>query len=214
MSDYWAPPGSMSQTTKSSPNEGDVWDDTTQKGFMVYADGIKQVLAGVIFTATADNSVTNSTSELSALPTGVGTKTLPANFFVVGKAVRIKGGGVFSTAVAAQGTLNVKVKYGSTILSQSTAFTPVANLTTQGFDFEVIIVCRTTGATGTVTTTGGFTYSIGLNLARDVNDLVNSGNTTTIDTTASTALDVTATWGSASSSNIVKTTTCTISVEN
>lgn len=200
-------------SVSSSTTSGDVWRDSTQKGLSIFMNGIQQQVTTGIFTQTADATVANTTTETSIIGTGVGTKTLPANFFIAGKTVRIRGGGKFSTKAAPTGNVTVKVKYGSTVIASYTLSTQVPDgASGQPFDYELIITCRTTGATGTVMMTGFLTHfakSIGTN-GRDWANLNNGGATTTIDTTASSALDVTWTWATADASNTATGTVCEI----
>lgn len=204
----------MNTFSNTSPTNGNVWYDPTQLVLFMNLDGITQSFVGTIFTSSTNKVITNTVTETSAVPTGVGSLTLPANFWVVGKTIRIRGGGVFSTAAALPGTFTVKVKYGSTVLATSSAFTAVANLSTQGFSLDSTLTCMSTGATGTLFVNGGFNYSTGLNLSRNFNDLTNAGATVTVNTTTSNLLDVTATWGTASASNILNTTNAIVEVFN
>jgi len=133
---------------------------------------------------------------------GVGTKTLPANFFVAGKMVKIKVRGILTAGSGGTSDLSIKIKLGSTSLGTA----KVDNLSTStvyGFDFEGFIVCYTTGGSGTVKATTDFTYASNTDGAggtgRNI-DYTGVGSTTTIDTTASQAITVTAAWDSTSGS--------------
>lgn len=201
-------------TAPTTPNDGDAWNDSTQKALQTFLDGIKQTQVGCIFTQTADQTVTNTTTETTALGTGVGTKTLPANFFVPGKTIRLRVGGVYSTPGLSTPSVIVRVKYGSTVLASVTTTSLLSGASALRFDGEVLITCRTTGATGTVITDGDIEYLTGITGTLAVEPLNNSGNTTTIDTTTSNALDVTVQWDSATATRIAKATACFIEVLN
>lgn len=200
-------------TAPSSPVEGDMWADSTQKAEIGFIDGIKQARNGCIFTQTADKTVTNTVTETSIVGTGVGTATLPANFFVAGKSVRFKIGGVYSTPVSVP-SIVVKIKLGSTIIAQVTTTSLLSNASSLEFNGEVTLTCRSTGASGTVMTHGYIEYATGITGTIAVDALNNGGATTTVDTTASKLLDATITWDSATSTRIAKSTVCTMEVLN
>lgn len=198
----------------TSPVEGDMWADSTQKAIYMYADGVKQSGPGVLFTQTADKTVTNTVTETSIMGTGVGTATLPANFFVAGKTVRFRIGGVYSTPSLATPSVIVKVKYGATVIATVTTTALLSGATNLEFDGEVAITCRTTGSSGTVMVHGDIEYATGVAGTIAVDPLNNAGATTTINTTTSNALDVTIQWDTATATRIVKSTVTTIEVLN
>jgi hypothetical protein len=189
---YWGTSGSNRFIT----------DDTTQKVFRTYQAGGTQYLESSLFTQTATGTIANSTTETTISSTGVGTLTLPANFFVAGKTVRIKGHGFHSSTGSP--TLNLKVKFGSTVIDATGTHT-MHNVTNGYFGFESMITCRTTGASGTVFAQGVFT---------DVNDLVSMGNTATItvNTTTTQAITITAQWGTANAGNTISLTNLVVEV--
>lgn len=201
-------------TAPTSPVEGDMWADSTQKAVAMYVDGMTQYGPGVIFTQTADQTVTNTVTETTILGTGVGTKTLPANFFAVGKTIRLRVGGVYSTPALATPSLIIKVKYGATVIATVTTTALLSGATNLEFDGEILITCRTTGASGTVMVHGDVEYATGVAGTISVDPLNNAGATTTIDTTASNALDVTVQWDTATSTRIAKSTVSAIEILN
>lgn len=197
-----------------STGDGDFWYDDTQQALQGYigkaATPLEQTFSTCPFTATASATVANTTTETSILGTGVGTKTLPANFFVAGKTLRV----VVKGHIADTGTptLRIRCKLGSTTIVDTGAQTLLAITGTRGFEAEFLLTCRTTGASGTVFGQGDFQY----NSAAVTGNVIDAPNTaaTTVDTTASQAVDVTATWGTASASNTITGTNVTIEVLN
>lgn len=189
-------------------SEGNVWKDSTQKSVGAYVDGLKQMLSGCIFTQTADKTVANTTTETSIVGTGVGGLTLPANFFVAGKTIRIALSGVYSTVAVTGDTVTIKVKYGSTVLALKATSALVTGGTNLFWGAEILVICRSTGGSGTVQVSGGVEYQIAS--AVTVTDELNhpsgtaGGGTATIDTTASALLDVTITHSAANAANTVK----------
>lgn len=174
---------------------------------------IREALPGVTFTQTADKTVTNTVAETSILGTGVGTLTLPANFFIAGKTIRIKVGGVYSTPGVAT-TLTIKVKYGATVIATIVTTALLAGAVALEFEVESLITCRTTGAGGTVMVHGHTQYSTGVAGTSALDPLNNAGVATVINTTTSNALDVTVQWDAATATRIVTSTITTVEVLN
>lgn len=197
-------------TAPTSPNSGDVWTDTTQKTFSTYQAGIKQPLVGTTFTATADATVANTVTETSVIGSGVGTLTLPANFFVAGKTVRVSLKGKIATTGTP--TLQFKAYLGSTAVVDTTAVTLATITGTNMWAATFDITCRTTGATGTVISQGAVAYFTAVGSPNGIASPTTA--TTTINTTASQALEVKITWGTASSSNTITGTNATVTVMN
>lgn len=161
--------------------------------------------AGVLFSQTSSKTVTNSTTETSIIGTGIGTMTLPANFWTVGRIVRINFAGIFSTA-AIPGNLTIKIKLGSVVIASGIISNIISNAANASFNGIGKITCRSTGSSGTVVINGILMYSAGNLLPYNSLDLNNAGATSTIDTTASQLFDITDTFATASTSNII---TCT-----
>lgn len=156
--------------------------------------------------SVADKTVANTTSETSLIGASpIGSATLAANSLVKGKTVRIKARGYMSTSNAA-GTIEIKIKAGSTVLVTTTAQTIDNNMANLMWTIEADICCRSVGTTGSVMTQGDFYHS----KASSPNDIschsMVSTAAVTVDTTTSQALDCTVTWGTASASNAI---TCT-----
>jgi hypothetical protein len=196
---------------------GDTGTDSTQKTLATYQAGVKQALQGVIFTATADASVTNTMTGATILGTGVGTKTLPANFFVAGKTVRVKWSGVYSSDAVTPGTMTVDFRLGGNIEATSAAFTmPTSGNSSTIVEGELTCTCRTTGASGTMSIVGWVSFETST-AGSDVRFAVvnGSGNQPAVaDTTAALAIDVQADWGTADADNGITVQNVTIEVLN
>lgn len=179
--------------------EGDIWNDSTNKTFACYVNGVKQFINGNLFAQTASATCANTTTETTISSTGQGTLTLPANFLVAGKTLKFKAQGFYSTTLTP--TLTFKFKFGSTVVVTTGAVTTVAGSNSL-WEFDGTITCRTTGGSGTVFTQGkalliGAT-PLFLPAVKTATDTVN--------TTSSHNITVTAQWGTASASNTI---TCT-----
>lgn len=169
------------------------------------------------FIATSDSTVTNTTNETSVIGGGNGSATLAANILIPSKSIIMYGGGVYSAAAITPGNVLVKVKYGSTVLASGTANSGLflAGASALGFSFQLIITCRTSGASGSVKVYGGlnFTQSSATGTLGRL-DLFNGGSAITIDTTTASLLDVTVTPSVASTSNIIQCTHAILSFLN
>lgn len=155
-----------------------------------------------IFNATASATVANTTTETTLVGTGTGSLTLPVNFLAVAKAIEIEAWGTIATLVTP--TLRLKVKLGSTVVIDTTAATLLTITGTNLWSAKASIDCRTAGASGTVFGQGMAMYYTS---ATGIAGIASPNTTTsTVDTTATQAIDATATWGTASASNTI---TCT-----
>lgn len=198
-------------TSPTTPVSGDIWHDSTQKALIKSVAGVKQTTPGVLYTSTADGTIGNSTTETTVIGTGVGTKTLPANFFVAGKTIRVRVFGYYSTKAAPVGTFTLRCKLGSTAIETVTP-TLTASMTSRQWSCEFLITCRTTGVSGTVYGQGELRLFTAA--ATVVGNEALSTATTTIDTTASQTVEVTAQWGTANASNTITGTNAIIEVLN
>ena len=178
--------------------DGDFWNDSTQGALQTFTSGIEQTLVGVIFTQTADQTIANTTAETSMFGTGVGTLTLPANFWTVGKTIRVEIHGDF--ADTGNPTAEVQAYYGATSLIDSGAIALSGLGGTEEWETEVVITCRSIGATGTVETIIDWEYETTTGSSA-IERLDVAGVLRTIDTTAAGALDATFQWGTAAAAN-------------
>jgi hypothetical protein len=153
---------------------------------------------GPVFVQTADVTVANTVTETSLAGSGIGTKTIPANFLAVGRQIRVRARGYVSTT----GTPNfrVRIKLGATVILDTGSVAFIGTIANNEWVIEGVITCRSVGGGGTVMAQGSFHEEpdnrAGLtNLA-----------TVAVATTVSQLVDVTWEWGTASASNTI---TCT-----
>lgn len=194
-------------TAPTSPVEGDFWNDSTQKSLIGFVDGIKQSYVACLFSASASATVANSTSETSIIGTGVGTKTLPASWAVVGKTIRIRAWGLYSTTLTP--TLRWRVFIGSVAVADTTSKTTASTVTNVPWYLECDITVRAVGASGTVFAQGIVTHNTGT-----VWTMSNSAVSSAIDFTATEAVDVKTTWNTGLAANTITGTNVTIEVMN
>lgn len=152
-------------------------------------------LRRVLWTKTASTTVANSVAETTLFDTGVGSKTLAVNTLSIGRTIPFECRGYLSTTGTP--TLRLKLKFGSVVLLDSTAVTMGAGVTNKQFIFRGTVTARTTGGSGTVFAQGD------LEIDGLATTYMTNTTTITIDTTATQAIDLTATWGTADAANTV-----------
>lgn len=165
----------------------------------------------VLFIGTADKTITNTTNETSAIPTGVGSTSLQEDWWVSGRMIRIKAYGVYTTPAITGGTVTIKVKIGSTAIATVATSSLLVGASNAAFHFEVSMTCRSAGASGSVVCGGAVDYEVA-SAARIFDNLDNDGAATTVDTTAVGVVDVTVTWDTASTSKIIKVTVASFEI--
>lgn len=195
----------------SSLSNGDIWYDSTGQALNARINGATVALGsggttvnstgGPLFVSTADAAVANTTTETSIFGSGTGTKTLPANYITAGKNFRVLVRGRMGTKAVAPGNLTIKFKLGSTVL-WSAVIAPAISLANDYFEFVGDFTGRTTGASGTVFAQAIAAYNDGTTTTVNAPIAANTG-TSTIDTTATQVVDVTATWATADANNTI-----------
>lgn len=203
---------SAAQTT-----QGMIWVDSTNKSVNAYVNGITGRIPRILHTSSAAQGPSNTSTETSLVGT---TITLPAAYLnVVGKTVRAKLRGHYSSKAATPGTLTIKVKLGSTVIAQTAAQTMASSVAVFAWELDVPITCWSTGASGTVLANGTFHHVESSVTYGDVGWAIGTGGAggyiansagVTVDLTATQVIDVTATFGTQDVANILKSTNCTI----
>lgn len=163
---------------------------------------------GVFFVQTSD-STTTANSLTTLLGTGQGTLTLPANFLTVGRTITLRVFGYTSTQDGAGYTKTLTATLGGTTIATGTTGAAFQAATNTGWQAELIITCRTTGASGSVHAQGCIWQQI-VSAAQNVTRAVATA-TTTINTTNSQVINLTFNNGGATG---VLTTTNAIATWN
>jgi hypothetical protein len=160
-----------------------------------------------VFSQTNTVTVANSNTETTILGTGTGSLTLPANYLVAGRTIKITLLGVISTDLTP--TINVTASLGSTdVLTTGTVTTNTVSDSL--VECVCYMTCKTAGATGTVYSQGYFRQDQG-----GITSYPMANTTTaTIDTTSSQTINITITWGTASAFNTITSTNCIIEALN
>lgn len=162
----------------------------------------------VIFIFVSTGQVTNTTTESSVLGSGIGTLTFPGYSLFLGRTIRIQAYGILSTALV-PGTLRIKIKLGTTVILDTGAQTPASSLTDLIWKIDAIITVRAVGSVTTVIGQGAFEHQTSA-LAAMLTWAMTNTAAINVDLTASQTLDVTAEWSTASASNDIRCTNCTV----
>ena len=174
--------------------------------FVNFLGGRRQAPNGGLFVQTSSVTIANTTTETALTSTGKGSLVLPADFFVIGRGIRVRVMGVHSSS--GNPTVTIKFKFGSTVIATITG--TGGNGSNDNFNFYGELTCRTVGGSGTV-----FPQFFWEELHS--NGLVagsKSTTTVTINTSASQTMSVTFQWGTASASNTITATNIVIEAIN
>lgn len=147
-------------------------------------------MASLLYEATAASAAVTTTASETAFDKSY---TIPANFLRVGDVIHVVAQ-VIATATNSTDTLTLKLKIGSTVIV-ATAAVDVAN-NDIGY-IEADLVIRSIGASGTFVATG----VQGLGVPGTVTAKPFLLASTAIDTTATQALTVSATWSTNNAGN-------------
>lgn len=167
-------------------------------------------LGGVIWTKTATTtlaSFTTAATLIGAEGTGVGVLTLPANFLTVGRTIRIKMKGVYSSTTAAP-TLNFLLTLQGVTIATSGAITmTTVSMVNRPWWAEFEITCRATGASATVIGNGTVT---GANTLAVHNSWLMVGALANVNTAATAAIGFTVACSASNAANAISMVNCTI----
>lgn len=156
-----------------------------------------------LFVQTASATAVTAAAETTIVGSGAGSLTLPAaSFSAVGTVMDIRFSGKYSTG-AVPGTLQLKLKFGSTVVAQTAAFTPIVSVTDGVYTAHARLVARSIGASGTIIVTDGV-LTTGATITPGAVIFANPtlGTAVTVDTTVTQAVDLTATWGTGATNSI------------
>ncbi len=158
---------------------------------------------GLIATQTADATIANTVTETTLLGTVLGTLTLPADFLIAGRVIRLTMSGYISTT----GTPNITIrsKLGSSEVIGTGAFA-VGAVSNVGWSYTSLITCRAAGVSGSVVSSGIFSWNNG-----SIQHAVKT-TSTTIDTTITQAIDITGEWSVADALNTITSQLATVEI--
>jgi len=143
--------------------------------------------ASPLFVQTANGTdVTNLNTATSLIGTGVGSMTIASGLWAVGRALQLRIAGKFTTVSSPLGSWTLTIKLGSTTLWSQASLSRTGSLTNAVWELTFLLVCRATGASGSIAT-------IGQRFNFVTNTLTNSTQPVTVDISADRLLDVTLT---------------------
>lgn len=192
----WAPPSTLQQVTangntttntiKPYPSALPVGASTDSIVVWSAADSLlKKIAPKQTFSQTETVTVTGTTSETTLIGNGTGSLTIPSEAWAVGKSYRVIIHGVYSTTSSSPANINIRLKFGSTVIATSGTIFLSSNKSNVPFTLQATITCRSTGSSGTIYTFG--------QIFRDGNtNVINNGTSaSTINTTTSQTLNAT-----------------------
>jgi len=109
-----------------------------------------------LVTSQVDGTaLTNTAATPTSIIPASAKYTLPANFFAIGKMLRVTSRGRISCVVTTPGTLTLDVRLGAVIAytTQAVAMNTTAK-TNVAYEFEVVLTCRAIGGTTTANLMG------------------------------------------------------------
>lgn len=175
---------------------------------MPYFENFRNFFAA-LFQGTTTPTVTGTT-ESSIMPSGMGSRTIPANRLRAGSSVRLIMRGVMNSPLVG-GTMTVRVKLNGTVISSGTSVSILGSLNRAGWSLGQTFTVRSDGATGTAVVAGDFQYPTGALTTRAKTDLYSDPAVPfTFNTTIDNTIDVTIQYSLAS--HQVWTSTCTLEV--
>jgi hypothetical protein len=184
------------------------WYDSTQNTLSVNENGLNTYKSGTIYAAEAAVT-TSGTSNVSLLSTtAAGTATLPTNYLVAGKTIRISLSGYVTTA-ATPGTLSMNVQLGTSSVGSQNAVTLTSSVTNAPFGMTLLITCMSAGTSGSVAvSTLSYFSPAGGNTVGNILS-IGGGAALTVNTTGSLAINVTS-LNSVSGGTVLKITNAVI----
>ena len=193
---------------------GQFWYDSTQLAPAVYANSLKQMLVGCIFTQTATGTNGANTAITNILGTGVGTAVLPSSYSLAGKTIRVRVTGTVITA-ASPGTTIITLRFnaGTPVTIVATpSLTLLASMASPGWPFEIELLITFRSATS-VMAGGHFIVSSSTSGITGLTIPIGTATAATIVAATSYTIQVCATDGTASGT-IYTAQTCSIEILN
>lgn len=152
-----------------------------------------------IFAQTSTVTVANTAASTTLIGAVTGVTTLPANFFGVGKTIKIFVSGAYGCTGSSQ-QCDLKLTIGGVAVG-TISLSHANALTARYYDAEFTLTCRTAGATGTLQFMGiGKINTSTTNVESFFQISTTSGS---INTTGTLAIDLQADWVAADPANTI-----------
>lgn len=106
-----------------------------------------QTWVETLITAQIDGTALNTSTTATSIIPAAAKYTLPANFFQIGRALRVTARGRISNIVTTPGTITLDVRFGSIVVFNGGAVSMNTTAKTNvSWEFEAILTCRAIGA--------------------------------------------------------------------
>lgn len=111
-----------------------------------------------LIASSIDGTTLTAAAAATAIPAAA-KFTLPANFFEVGKQLRVRASGRISSLITTPGTARFDIRFGGTVVFDSLAILldTVAAHVTVGWTLEITLTCRVIGAAASLLGQGTWT---------------------------------------------------------
>jgi hypothetical protein len=170
-----------------------------------------QTWSETLISAQVDGTAVNTTAAATSLfgtAAAAAKFTLPANFFSIGKVLRVTANGRISTTTGPP-TITLDVRFGSTVVWNGAAVTTVASLTNKSWELMALLTCRAIGTSANLIGVGKFTSSIVVgSTGGNANTAVLPDSAPAVgsnfDSTLAQIVDLFATWSASSASNSIQ----------
>ncbi len=163
---------------------------------------IAPTIYGLYAQTALGTNITNTITETSLVGTGVGSLTVPANFFTVGDSFLAKMCGTLSCAN--NETIHIRVKSNGATIADAGVFSMKIS-TNKYFELTMDFTITKIGAAGVAELFTNGQYSYNHNAAGEIagNNFALINNTS-FNTTVNNVLSITAEWGSAKTANSIR----------
>lgn len=159
--------------------------------------------AGASLFSTTNSTTVTATSATTLIGAVSGSTTVAANTFTAGQALMFHGSGYYSTP-ATPASLTIDFKVGGTTRITTGAVVQIASVTNGVWNLDCVMTTRTAGAGGTQIANCIFNGTGSTLTPGEAPMFVSS--TWTTDTTATNAIDLQATWSTATGSPTITST--------
>lgn len=169
-----------------------------------------QTWGETLISAQVDGTAVNTTTSATSLTPPASRFTLPANFFSIGKILRVWATGRISTTTGPP-TITLDVRFGTTVVFNGAAVTTVASLSNKSWEMTALLTCRAigNGTNANLLGMGKLTSAIVVgSTGGNANTAMLPDNTpavgTGFDSTVAQQVDLFATWSASSASNSIQ----------
>lgn len=156
-----------------------------------------------IFSTTTDVTVASTATATTLIVTVTGSTTLSSTFWATGKTIKVFASGTWGSASGSD-SVNILIIIGGVTV----ATIPITHSSSVAagsyWEINATIVCRSTGASGTVQAGGMSSFDAGAVYAHA--EYAVPATSSPINMTGTTTIDVQADWNNASASNTITAT--------